>query len=411
VVALLKSCSAYEAYLRTYRVRPRAGAASWSSCCWNRLFPRSVFSALVQAEQCLAELQPTAGRVGVQDEARRLLGRSRTDLEFHRPAELVESLGTVLVGLQATCAGVGEALAAKHFQSGHASSWAVEPDELAAQGAPRDGLPLRHGGGVVVQRGAAHPPHRHPQLTLESRVETTPAVPQHRYWDYWGTQVTAFEVPEPHDHLAVVVRSVVETSAAEPLPEDAPGWEQLRDPRTVDRRFEWLVATSKTEADEEMAAAATEAAGDLAPAQAVLAVADAAADRVTYEPGSTGVQTSAPEAWRLRRGVCQDIAHVSLGMLRSLGVPARYVSGYLHPCPRRARRAGRRREPRLVEVWLGEWWGYDPTNRQPAGERHVVVARGREYRRRPAAEGGLPGATVRTPSASRSTLTGCADRP
>lgn len=218
------------------------------------------------------------------------------------------------------------------------------------------------------------------QLTLDSRVETTPSVPQHRYWDYWGTQVTGFEVPEPHDALAVVVRSVVETSAAEPVPADAPGWAQLREPATVDRRFEWLVPTSRTRADEEMADAAREVVGSLAPADAVLAVAEAAAERVAYEPGSTGVQTSAGEAWRLRRGVCQDIAHVSLGMLRSLGVPARYVSGYLHPVPGAG--IGEQvvgESHAWVEVWLGAWWGYDPTNREPAGERHVVVARGREY--------------------------------
>lgn len=124
-VALLKSCSAYEAYLRTYRVAPEPGRVV-EFLLLDRLFPRSVFSALVQAEQILAELQPSAGRIGVQDEARRLLGRSRTDLEFHRPSELVGSLGEVLAGLQTMCAGVGEALAAKHFQSGHASSWAVE---------------------------------------------------------------------------------------------------------------------------------------------------------------------------------------------------------------------------------------------------------------------------------------------
>jgi transglutaminase-like putative cysteine protease len=218
------------------------------------------------------------------------------------------------------------------------------------------------------------------QLTLESRVETTPSVPQHRYWDYWGTQVTAFEVPQPHDSLAVVVRSVVETSLAEPVPDDTPDWGQLRDPRTVDRRFEWLVATPKTDADEEMANAAAAAAGSLSPADAALAVSGAAAERVAYEPGSTGVQTSAREAWRLRRGVCQDIVHVTLGMLRSVGLPARYVSGYLHPVPEAGIGEQVTGESHAwVEVWLGAWWAYDPTNDVPAGERHVVVARGREY--------------------------------
>jgi uncharacterized alpha-E superfamily protein len=85
-----------------------------------------VFAALRQAEVCLEGLEPTAGRVGVQDEARRQLGRVRTDLEFHRPAELVTDLGSVLTDLQSTCAEVGKALAAKHFRADHGSSWAVD---------------------------------------------------------------------------------------------------------------------------------------------------------------------------------------------------------------------------------------------------------------------------------------------
>jgi transglutaminase-like putative cysteine protease len=112
----------------------------------------------------------------------------------------------------------------------------------------------------------------------------------------------------------------------------------------------------------------------------VLALSDLVRDRVAYVPGSTGVQTNAVEAWQLGQGVCQDIAHVTLSLLREAAVPARYVSGYLHPA----------KEPQVgemvsgeshawVEAWLGGWWGFDPTNGIPAGERHVVVARGRDY--------------------------------
>lgn len=217
------------------------------------------------------------------------------------------------------------------------------------------------------------------QLTLEARVNTTPAVPQYRYWDYWGTQVTAFEVPEPHDALAVVVTSVVETSDAEPWPADCPPWPELRARGATDH-VEWLGDTPRTFPDEDLHAAARGAAAQLDPVGATLAVVAAAADRVTYQPGATGVQTSAAEAWRLRSGVCQDIAHVSLAMLRTLGLPARYVSGYLHPTADAPIGVAATGESHAwVEVWLGRWWAYDPTNRVPVGERHVVVARGREY--------------------------------
>ena len=218
------------------------------------------------------------------------------------------------------------------------------------------------------------------QLTLEARVETTPHAPQYRYWDYWGTQVTAFEVPDPHDSLVVEVRSVVETSADQAPPTEAPDWSVLQDPRTRDRRYELLTETPRTAADDEMAAAAAEAVVGLAPTDAALALSELAADRVEYVRGSTGVKTSAGEAWRLQRGVCQDIAHVSLALMRSVGLPARYVSGYLHP--RKDAEVGATvtgESHAWVEVWLGAWWPYDPTNRVRVGQRHVVVARGREY--------------------------------
>ncbi|GAC1611334.1 MAG: alpha-E domain-containing protein [Mycobacteriales bacterium] len=124
-IALLKSCSAYEAYLRTYRATPERTRVL-EFLLLDRLFPRSVFAALTQAEVALAALEPTSGRVGVQDDARRQLGRIRTDLEFSAPAELVGSLGELLLDLQTTCSVISEALAAKHFAAVSTGGWAVE---------------------------------------------------------------------------------------------------------------------------------------------------------------------------------------------------------------------------------------------------------------------------------------------
>lgn len=124
-VALLKSCSAHEAYLRNYRVAPEAGRVL-EFLLLDRLFPRSVFASLSQAEICLEALEPTAGRVGVQDEARRQLGRVRTDLEFHRPVDLLDNLGEVLTDLQSTCSHVGKLLAAKHFRAAPGDSWEMD---------------------------------------------------------------------------------------------------------------------------------------------------------------------------------------------------------------------------------------------------------------------------------------------
>ena len=92
------------------------------------------------------------------------------------------------------------------------------------------------------------------------------------------------------------------------------------------------------------------------------------------------MSSSALEALNQQAGVCQDYAHLSIGLLRSAGIPARYVSGYLH--------TGKDARPgdtvsgeshAWVEAWLGDWWPFDPTNGVAVGERHAVVGRGRDY--------------------------------
>lgn len=72
---------------------------------------------------------------------------------------------------------------------------------------------------------------------------------------------------------------------------------------------------------------------------------------------------------------------MSIALLRAAGIPARYVSGYLHPCGEQAAigETVRGESHAWIEAWLGDWWGYDPTNDIPFGARHVVVARGRDY--------------------------------
>ncbi|MCW2674842.1 MAG: transglutaminase protein [Frankiales bacterium] len=220
------------------------------------------------------------------------------------------------------------------------------------------------------------------QLTLSSEVTTHPQAQQQRYWDYWGTQVTVFDVHVPHTELQVTCTSVVDTTEAPPAGDVT--WEQLE--AAGDTQVELMRPSVKTTPNDDLKALAAEAKGS--PRDVVLALSGLVKDRVAYVPGSTGVQTSAVDAWELGQGVCQDIAHVTLSLLREAGVPARYVSGYLHPT----------KEPAIgetvlgeshawVEAWLGSWWGFDPTNGIPAGERHVVVARARDYNDLPPLKG------------------------
>ncbi len=104
----------------------------------------------------------------------------------------------------------------------------------------------------------------------------------------------------------------------------------------------------------------------------------------TYDPKATTVDTTPKEAFRLKRGVCQDFSHVMIIALRSLGIPAGYVSGFLRtiPPPGKERLEGADAMHAWVRVWCGEtagWIELDPTNNIPAGTDHIVVAYGRDY--------------------------------
>lgn len=217
------------------------------------------------------------------------------------------------------------------------------------------------------------------QLTLESSLEIVPPVKTQRYWDYWGTQVTAFDLHIPHDELEVTAISIVDTGDAKPAPTDVT-WETLRSETVRDEWVELLMPSVRATPDDALLSLAIDTASGKSPYDAAIALLDVVHEQVEYVPKSTGVTTSAVEAWALRKGVCQDIVHVSLAVLRAAGIPARYVSGYLHP--QKDAIIGQTvtgESHAWVEVWLGHWWAYDPTNAVPAGERHVIVARGRDY--------------------------------
>jgi uncharacterized alpha-E superfamily protein len=112
--ATLRSCSAQEAFLRSYR-RPSDAGRVVEFLLLDRLFPRSVLFSLRLAEQCLGEIDPTSERAGVEDEARRVLGRARNDLEFARIGELLDDLPAYLRSLQTACAEAGNAVGKRFF--------------------------------------------------------------------------------------------------------------------------------------------------------------------------------------------------------------------------------------------------------------------------------------------------------
>jgi transglutaminase-like putative cysteine protease len=119
---------------------------------------------------------------------------------------------------------------------------------------------------------------------------------------------------------------------------------------------------------------------DADPVEAATEIASRVRSQVSYMAGATGVRTNAQEAWDQGQGVCQDMAHLTVALLREAGLPARYVSGYLHADP--SAEPGQTvvgESHAWVEYWAGSWLPCDPTSGAPVRERHVVVARGRDY--------------------------------
>jgi transglutaminase-like putative cysteine protease len=217
------------------------------------------------------------------------------------------------------------------------------------------------------------------QNVILNRVETIPATRSYRFTDYWGTAVTAFDLHAPHTDLTVTSSSVVETERPEPHATDV-GWEDLESEAVIDRFDELLRPTERTPASKRLKPICRKLAKDQDLAGAVVATAKWVRGELDYLPGTTSVYTSGLHALNEGKGVCQDFVHLSLMLLRGMGIPARYVSGYLHP--KRNAVVGDTVDGRShawLQAWTGSWWNYDPTNDSEINEQYVSVGVGRDY--------------------------------
>lgn len=232
----------------------------------------------------------------------------------------------------------------------------------------------------------------------EFHVRIDPEVRLHRHTDYFGTEVIEFGVPKAHDHLTIDVRARVVTSAPPEPPEAR--WEALRSPAYEEAAGEHLLpAPDEPEGDalNDLLAGARAT----TPLATLRLLCELIPDRFAYRPGVTYVGTTTPEFLEAGAGVCQDFVHLSLILLRRMGIGARYVSGYLWSAPEAG---GDDSVEVQTHAWLeallpgaggrGEpvWVGADPTNRRLAGETHVKIGHGRRYADVPPIKGVFRGA-------------------
>ena len=239
----------------------------------------------------------------------------------------------------------------------------------------------RYAGPVQASYNEARltPPSLDGQRTLQAALAITPAVRPLRYVDYWGTTVDAFDIHVPHTELVVLATSTVETARPRSVPTGA-SWSDLADSAVQDRFAELLAVSAYVPAEPELAEVGRSLRAGSTPVQAGLRAAAWTHETLRYERGATHVHTSSAEARAAGKGVCQDFAHVTLALLRAAGLPARYVSGYLHPAVEAAvgeTAAGERHA--WGEFWAGDWVAVDPTSSADVGSRHVLLARGRDY--------------------------------
>ena len=242
---------------------------------------------------------------------------------------------------------------------------------------------------------AVHMVHLRPrpmpyQCVVSEQIETAPMPARRRDGhDHFGNRVTWLFIDLPHADFEVTAESVVEVQyPPAPDPASTPPWEDVAQAthaaegwRASEYRFDSSMAPAN-------AAAAAYAAQSFPPGRPVLAGLIELNSRINHEfrfrSGVTSVSTPVSQIMQRREGVCQDFSHVMISGLRGIGLPARYVSGYIRtkPPPGQKRRIGADQSHAWVGCWLGAehgWVDLDPTNDLIVKDEHVVLGWGRDY--------------------------------
>jgi transglutaminase-like putative cysteine protease len=208
--------------------------------------------------------------------------------------------------------------------------------------------------------------------------------------DYFGNRATFFTIQEPHEQLTIEARSMVNIEGDSSWPERSPAWDDVAHSLRSDTApaslaaLEFSFESPRIRPSAEFAAYATPSFPPGRPlAEALLDLTARIYSEFKFDSKATTVRTPPEEVLQERRGVCQDFAHLQIACLRSLNLPARYVSGYLrtYPPPGRPRLIGADASHAWVSVYCPDagWLDLDPTNNIVPSQSHVTLAWGRDY--------------------------------
>jgi len=224
---------------------------------------------------------------------------------------------------------------------------------------------------------------------LAHEIRFDPANPTSEYKDYFGNHTHFYSMTLRHGHLSILNELTVRTSRVPPpaiaLELTVAEARQIISSHLPDV-FDYLQSTSVVPVGGMAGNWGTRFfRGDAILADALEKLNRSIHRHFEYQPGSTNNQTSLAKIWKDRRGVCQDFAHIMLSVLRTCGLPARYVCGYIDPAPLNKSTeglVGAAFTHAWVEVLVpgGDWVALDPTNNCWCHEQHVPVSRGRDFR-------------------------------
>ena len=212
-----------------------------------------------------------------------------------------------------------------------------------------------------------------------------------QFTDFFGNSVTTIAYDAPHDTLDVRLSARVQVEDIHPPADLSPTLPSLAAEIArfwsvaPDSPHHFLAASPRVQLVPAITDYASEVTGAASSVQsAALALCMAIHRDFTYDPKATDVATKPAEAFALRKGVCQDFAHIMIAGLRGVGIPAGYVSGFLRtlPPPGKARLEGADAMHAWARVWCGQhagWIEFDPTNAMIAGPDHISIGHGRDY--------------------------------